>query len=312
MALIGSGKGYSKKDINFFEEYTAAARKTARYLAYFIFAALVVIAIFVIWWFIAFLQNNAIKKDIQAMEARIASEEFKDVEKEATNIEADLAKRNQQLYAMSSMRQAVDTKTSAGTNVMQLLIENLPSEVYIAKYELTGDVFTIEGYAFTDYAALELVNMVQDDQNIFNSDRPTMIEMERVNDKNVLNDDGTIRNRINCFYKFVITGNLTNKVTVGVSSYANLDSGVIALDAVRTYTYDYNDTYVNDNILEFEYNGVVYTLTSVQVNGVEVSAEQFAEIQANAKHVISNLTDNVDVTYYYTVAVAATEEGGEA
>ena len=310
MALIGSGKGYSKKDINFFEEYTAAARRTARYLAYFIFAALVVIAIFVIWWFIAFLQNNAIKKDIQAMEDRIASEEFKDVEKEATNIEADLAKRNQQLYAMSSMRQAVDTKTSAGTAELQLLINNIPSEAYIDNYELTGDVFKIEGYAFTDKAALELVNMVQNEQSIFNSDRPTMIEMNRVNDVKVVKDDGTIE-LINCYYKFAITGNLTNKVNVAVSSYANLDTGVIALDAIRTYTYEYNDTYVNDNVLTFEYNGVTYSLSSVLVDGVEVSPEQFAEIQANSKHVLSNVTNNINVTYYYTVAVAA-EEGGEA
>lgn len=309
MALIGSGKGYSKKDINFFEEYTAAARRTARYLAYFIFAALVVIAIFVIWWFIAFLQNNAIKNDIQAMEARIASDEFKDVEREATNIEADLAKRNQQLYAMSSMRKAVDTKTSASTNSMQLLLDNIPSEAYVHQYELSGDVFKIEGYAFTDKAALELVNMVQSDQTIFNTDRPTMIEMNRVNDMKVLREDGSVE-LTNCYYKFVITGNLTNKVTVAVSSYANLDSGVIALDAIRTYTYDYNDTYVNDNVLTFQYNGVEYTLTSVVVDGVTVSAEQFAEIQANAKHVISNVTNDINVTYYYTVAVA--DEGGEA
>lgn len=311
MALIGSGKGYSKKDINFFEEYTAAARKTARYLAYFIFAALVVIAIFVIWWFIAFLQNNAIKKDIKAMEDRIASDEFKTVEMDATTKEANLAKKNQQLYAMSCMRQTVDTKTSANTSVLKLLIENIPSEAYIDKYELTGDVFTIEGYAFTDAAALELVNMVQSDQKIFNSDRPTMIEMNRVNEVKVLKEDGSF-DPIDCYYHFIITGNLTNKVTVGVSYYANLDTGVIALDAVRTYTYDYNDTYENDNVTTFEYNGVTYTLTSVVVNGIEVSPEQFAEIQAKGKHVISNVSDNIDVTYYYTVAVAATEEGGEA
>ena len=311
MALIGSGKGYSKKDINFFEEYTAAARRTARYLAYFIFAALVVIAIFVIWWVIAFIQNNAIKKDIQALNDRINSEEFAEVEQKATQLEAELAKKNQQLYAISVMRNTVDTKTTANSALLDLLLENIPKDTYIDRYELNGDTFTIEGTSFTYYGAENMVAMLQDKEDVFNSDRPTTISINRVNDVNVQHNDGTV-DPIDCYYEFKVVGHLTNNVNVSISSYANTSEGVVALGAIQNMEYKYGESYSNNGITSITYNGVDYSLTSIKVNGHEVGGEVLAEILATGTHNITNLTDNTSITYYYSVAVAATSEGGEA
>ena len=310
MALLGSSKGVSKKDINFFEEYTAAARKTARYLAYFIFAALVVIAIFVIWWFIAFLQNNAIKKDITAMQERIASDEFKDVEVLAAQYEADLAKKNEQLYAMSSMRNYVDTTLVANPVILDLLLENIPSDAYIDAYSLNGNQFTITGYSFTDYSAVNLVAMLQDEANVFSTTIPTRISLNRVNDVSVINPDGTY-DYIDCYYTFTIIGNLTSKINVSISSYANLDGQVVALGGIQNSQYEFGSDFENKDFTTITYNGVNYTLTSIQVDGYEVNGEVLSEIMATGTHVIKNLTQNVEVSYYYTVAVESTE-GGEA
>lgn len=310
MALLGSSKGVSKKDINFFEEYTAAARRTARYLAYFIFAALVVIAIFVIWWFIAFLQNNAIKKDITAMQDRIASDEFKDVEVLAAQYEADLAKKNEQLYAISSMRNTIDTTLVANPAILDLLIENIPSDAYVDSYTLNGNQFTITGFAFTDYSAVNLVAMLQDEANVFNTKVPTKINLNRVDDVSVLNPDGTY-DYINCYYSFTITGNLTTRVNVSISSYANVNGQVVALGGIQNNQYEFGDDFENKDFTTITYNGVNYSLTSIQVDGSEVSGEVLSEINATGTHVIKNLTQNVEVTYYYAVAVESTE-GGEA
>lgn len=313
MALLGSGKGYSKKDINFFEEYTAAARKTARYLAYFIFAALVVIAIFVVWWLLEFISNNGIKKDISAMQARIEGDEFKDVEMNAATLESDLTKKNQQLYAMSCMRNSVDTTTVASSKLSDLLIKNIPTDTYISAYEITGDQFVIEGTSFTDYGAVNLVALLQDEENIFNTRIPTRIELSRENDVEVEAADGTFI-LIDVYYNFKITGSLTNNVNVSVSSYANVNDEVVALGAIQNYKFTYGETYENADALSTSYNGVEYTLTSIEVDGYQVSPEVLAEIMATGKHKIPNLTQNTEVTYYYSVAVAATdaEAGGEA
>ncbi|MCQ2532175.1 MAG: PilN domain-containing protein [Saccharofermentans sp.] len=308
MALLGSSKGISKKDINFFEEYTAAAKKTARYLAYFIFAALVVIAIFVVWWFIAFLQNNAIKKDITAMEERLASEEFKDVEILAAQYEADLTNKNQQLYAMSSMRNFVDRKTYANPALLDLLMDSIPTDAYIQAYELNGDKFTIQGQSFTDYSASNLVAIFQDEQNVFNSSIPTTIDVNRVNGVMVINPDGTV-DPIDCYYDFKIVGSLTNTVNVSISSYANINGEIIALGGVVNKQYSYGDSYINDEVNTFTYNGTEYTLTGIRVNSADLAPDALSEIMSTGTHRIKNLTGDVSVTYYYSVVVAAEEEG---
>ena len=41
MTLFGSKKGYSKKDINFFESFTASARKQTQVLAAVVFIGII-------------------------------------------------------------------------------------------------------------------------------------------------------------------------------------------------------------------------------------------------------------------------------
>lgn len=315
MAMIGSGKGFTKKDINFFEEYTAAARRTARYLVYFIFAALVVIAVFVIWWLISFLQNNQIKKEISALQTKIESDDYKNAEIIAAKYEVDLANRNNQLYAMSMLRNQVDTTNVAETVLLDLLLDNITSDTYIQSYELSGDSFVIEGQTFSYYAAVNIVELLESSENIFNSDRPVMMSLERVNEMEVVDDSTGAIDLINCFYSFRIEGSLTNNVTVTVSSCANVDAGVVPLGAPQTYTFAYNDhdnPYVAENVTTLEYNGVTYSLTGVVVDHVALQGDELGQVLTTGTHTISNITSNIEVTYYYSVAVAATAEGGEA
>ena len=45
MASFGSTKGYGKKDINFFEEFTASARKQTQVLAVVVFVGVIAIGL---------------------------------------------------------------------------------------------------------------------------------------------------------------------------------------------------------------------------------------------------------------------------
>ena len=67
MANIGPGKGYAKKDLNFFAQFTAKARQQARALAIVVLVALVVVGIFVIWTLIALVKNLTVSSKVNEL-----------------------------------------------------------------------------------------------------------------------------------------------------------------------------------------------------------------------------------------------------
>ena len=309
MASFGSTKGYGKKDINFFAQFTESARKQARMLLYVILFAVIIFGVFFVWLVFDIIKNGVVKAEIKKLNDELASPEYANLEIEYKNLQQTLNERNQYFYALTEMRREVDEISVADTDLATYLGESIPNDSYIDSYSISGNEMQIVGYTFDYYSALELVNMMQNNDVFVNLNA----QIEHVNEPAqgaVSTEDDTI-NTIDVYYKFTISGNLTLDTYISVSRFVLDDTGAIApLSGVETVKYEYGDAYSVDGINSYESNGVTYYLSYILVDGVRVDDDQYAAISAN--NAVSGIAvQNTEIELYYTAAAPVVEEGAE-
>ncbi|MCR5529015.1 MAG: PilN domain-containing protein [Saccharofermentans sp.] len=306
MANFGSAKGYSKKDLNFFAQFTAKARKQARVLAVVVLAALIVVGFFVLWTAWALFNNLRVKGQVDDLTIELQDPKYANLDIEAKNLEQEIIARNQYFYTISEMRRIVDETPSATTDLANLIGENIPNTTYISKYEITGTEMTIEGYTFNYYEASNITNMLQA-SDVFSD---LNLTVEHVNRAENDPEDGSLLT-INTYYSFIITGDLTVDSYISVSKVIDSELGVTAVGGVTTTPYATGSTYEIPDIGTLEVNGVSYQLSNVLVDGVAVTPDELSAIIAN-NSISGRAAGNMSIELHYTVvATDEAAEGGE-
>lgn len=301
MALMGSNRGIVKNDINFFAAFTASARKQAQALALVSIVALVCVGIA-----LAFLAGQAftyfrLSSEVKSLNDELSKPEYQELDAQARDLQAEVTRKTQYLYTLSSMRKTVDEVTPASVALVELLGESVPNDVIITAYDFTGSDGKIVGYAYSYYSALNMINSMQD-SDVFSSPD---IKIERI----------TIDNGAEIFvegvpyqesvYAFTVEGSLTVDIYASLEKY--LDDGVTitALSGIETQTVRPGEAYQFDGVASYN----EYTLIRVKINGTEVSAEELASFLASDS--ITGISQrNVTIECYY--GVPAVEEGSEA
>ncbi len=306
MANLGSAKGYAKKDLNFFAQFTAKARKQARVLAIVVLAALIVVGFFVLWTGWALFNNLRVKGQVDDLTTELQDPKYANLDIEAKNLEQEVIARNQYFYTISEMRRFVDETPSATTDLANLIGENIPNTTYIAKYEITGTEMTIEGYTFNYYEASNISNMLQASDVFSDLD----VVVEHVNRATEDPEDGSLIT-INTYYSFIITGDLTVDSYISVSKVIDSELGITAVGGVTTTAYATGSTYEIPDIGTLEVNGVSYQLSNVLVDGVAVTPDELSAIVAN-NSISGRAAGNLNIELHYTAVVTdEAAEGGE-
>lgn len=306
MANLGSAKGYAKKDLNFFAQFTAKARKQARVLAIVVLAALIVVGFFVLWTGWALFNNLRVKGQVDDLTTELQDPKYANLDIEAKNLEQEIIARNQYFYTISEMRRFVDETPSATTDLANLIGENIPNTTYIAKYEITGTEMTIEGYTFNYYEASNISNMLQA-SDVFSD---LNVVVEHVNRATEDPEDGSLLT-INTYYSFIITGDLTVDSYISVSKVIDSELGITAVGGVTTTAYATGSTYEIPDIGTLEVNGVSYQLSNVLVDGVAVTPDELNAIVAN-NSISGRASGNLNIELHYTAVVTdEAAEGGE-
>jgi len=308
MALIGSRKDIAKNDMNFFAAFTESARKTAQILLTAILIGLIFVGAFVIWWLYWIFSNMGVKSDIKDLQEQLADPVYADLEIEAQDLQNEINERNQYYYALTEMRRVVDEKTPADTALCDLLGESIPNDSYVSQYELTGSQFTIEGFSFTYYGALNMVSILQN-SDVFYTPLDVAIEKVNLNDVSAGATEEMMTNPLDSYYAYNITGNITSSAYISVAQYVNIDGQIISVNGIETTEYTIGSTYEYDGISSIEYNGVVYTLSSVEINDGAVDADTLNSIITTDK--VSGIANgDAKISFIYQVTDTATEEGG--
>lgn len=297
----------AKQDMNFFREFTANAARAARMLGYAMFLGILVVLIVV--GLIGFLavRNFMKQQEIDAINVELQSPEYAGLEEKAKMLQEELRQKNNYYYALTQMRTSVDRTAVVPLEIPGILAKSIPSDSYVTDYKIDGSTMLMNGYSFTYYSPVDMVNMLNASK-VFTS-RPD-ITISRLDSTQIGNgtdfyniDTGDFLT-MNNYYSFKIEGTLLSKVYVSIGRF--LSGQVISsISGVETKEYaagsEYNYT---EGIDTYTTGGVTYNLIRITINGIDVDADSLARVKST--HSLSGTAKaNAEINLYYEVAPAA-------
>lgn len=313
MANNANKKIIVKKDMNFFAEFTASAAKAARLLTYAILFGAAVVGVILIFIVIGIVRNAVIRGQIADLEAQLASPEYANLETQAAALAETLKNKNNYFYALSQMRKTVDETPAVPMELPDVIESDIPSDSYLIQYDITGTSLLMEGYSFSYYSPVDMVNMLNE-SDVFKAKPVITISRVSATDIGTAEEffpENNIVNGINNYYNFQIAGTLVSDVFVTIERFATADT-VSSIGGIQIDKYDVGTTFTYDDIGTYEAGGVSYTLSSVTVNGVAVDDESLNNILA-AGAISGVANENVDIALYYTpVEEAGSDAAAEA
>lgn len=299
MANLNLKKDFAKGDINFFAEFTANAQRMARILGYAIIAVVILAACIICYVAYLIIGNLVIQANIDSMNKKLQSEDYINLDSEATSLQQMLQDRNTYYFTLTSLKSDADSAYVCDITAIRTLEQSIPSDTTISLYTMENGMFTIEGLSFSYYSPTEMVNILQQSE-LFND---LDITIERNDPSEDATPDSYVLNTIPVYYRFTITGNLIGDYTVSCTSYVDAD----ICGGVSTHAVVSGDSDVIDVPAQIEYNGVVNDLTSVLVDGVAVTADELTQIIDSQTMTITP-TGNMEIVFNYTAPAATTEE----
>jgi hypothetical protein len=313
MANNANKKIIVKKDMNFFAEFTASAAKAARLLTYAILFGAAVVGVILIFIVIGIVRNAVIRSQIADLEAKLASPEYANLETEAAALAETLKNKNNYFYALSQMRKTVDETPAVPMELPDVIENDIPSDSYLIQYDITGTSLLMEGYSFSYYSPVDMVNMLNE-SDVFKAKPIITISRVSATDIGTAEEffpEDNVVNGINNYYNFQIAGTLVSDVFVTIERFATADT-VSSIGGIQIDKYDVGTTFTYTDIGTYEAGGVSYTLSSVTVNGVAIDDESLSNILA-AGAISGVANENVDIALYYTpVEEAGSDAAAEA
>ena len=296
----------AKTDMNFFREFTANAARAARMLGYAMALGILVVII-VLGLIGAFAVRNFMKQqEIDQINAELAGPEYAGLEEKARQLQEELKAKNNYYYALTTMRTNVDRTATVPLEIPGILAKSIPSDSYVTDYQIDGSTMKMNGYSFTYYSPVDMVNMLQASK-VFTS-RP-IITVKRIDSTEIAKAEEfyNIKNgdviALNNYYSFKIDGTLVSKVYISIGRFLN-GATLSSLTGVETTEYTAGAEYsYTEGIDTFTAGGVTYNLVKITVNGTDVDAESLANIRA--AHALSGTAKaNAEINLYYEVAAA--------
>ena len=299
-----SKKIMAKKDVNFFAEFTANAAKAARMLGYGVAVGVLVVFVVVALIVAFFIRNSIIKGQIRDLQNLLASPDYASLEQDAQLLTEQLNEMTRYYYALTQMRKTVDQINPAPTDLPDVIAKCIPSDSYISNYSISSSRLDMDGYTFTYYSPVDMVNMLND-KDVFAA-RPT-ISTSRVDKVSEDTVDSIIKGEtidaINNYYSFSISGVLVSNVHISVSRFQDGVESMTTMGGIETMDVRAGDSYTIDGIATFSYAGTNYSLTRIFVDGVQVEEGSFNYIVQNNQFTDVASGDHEIKLYYAPAAV---------
>ena len=296
----------AKKDMNFFREFTANAARAARMLGYAMVGGILVV--FIVLGLIGYLavRNFMKQQDIDAITAELAGPDYAGLEEKAKQLQEELNQKNNYYFALTTMRTTVDRVATVPMEIPGILAKSIPSDTYITDYAIDGSSIKYNGYSFTYYSPVDMVNMLNT-AKVFTS-RP-LFNVARVDGTTIGGPEVFYNSKtgdvlpLNNYYSFSIDGTLISKVYISIGRYLN-GTTVKSLSGVETTEYNAGAEYnFTEGIDTYVSGGVTYNLVRVTVDGTDITPDNLANIKA--AHAFSGTAKaNTEINLYYEVAQA--------
>ena len=288
----------SKRDMNFFSEFSASAGQAGSYIS---LSLLILLAFIVVGggiYAVVFFQTSAINSNIAALNTKMQSESYQADLAKYSDINNSMAGLNQQYYAVSSLLAKVANTDKVETTNMDTLYSNIPKDITITSYVYKQGKITLTGTAKSYYTPLDMIANFSK-AKLFSYVQITDISQLELSSAGLTAEELNLENK----YSFTIEGSLKTKYEVLISRF--VDNTVSQpLTAVGSQTLDVGEQYTESGVNTFtSQDGSIYTLIRISLNNTIVSDQDFAKIQ-QSDSISGIVSSSVDIKLFYTLTSA--------
>lgn len=285
----------SKRDMNFFSEFTGSSGQANTFLPYVLLTLLGLIVVCgAVFGFLS-LQTAAVNSQIDKLNAEINSENNQGKLKEYTDTYNSMSDYNLQYYDLSSLLSTVKNTTKVDSTVMDAVYKNLPSDIFITGFTYEGGKVQLVGNSSTYFSPLSFLASLRTVSLFTNVEISSIQELD-FSTSALTPEELAVSNK----FSFDITGYLKETYPVITSRLID-DTTSTPLTAVDSQTKNLGEKYEIKGINTYTSdNGAVYTLSRILVNNVALTDVQLAAVkEADSLSGITNAA--TDIKIYYVV-----------
>lgn len=286
----------SKKDMNFFSEFSSSSKQVGSYLSLIL---IVFLGLFVIGgaiYGVVFLQTSEIRNNINKLNEKMQSESYQSELARYTEIQISMSELNQQYYDISSLFVKVSNLDKVGTKYMDTIYSNLPLDTVITQITYADDTITLTGKADSYYSPLDMISNFTK-AKLFSYVEITKLKQADISQISVEELPFTKK------YDFEVKGSLKSSYSVLISRLVD-DSEATPLTAISSQKLDVGTQYSESGINTYTLaDGTVYTLSRVMINNAVIAdAQKTAILQSDT--ITGLVTSAVDIKLFYMLSSA--------
>jgi|GEM_PF-2499951 hypothetical protein len=306
MSLAKSKNDFSKRDMNFFSEFSSAASQNfSSAFPFFLLVALSILVITIVIWIVCNFSIMKKNNEKNQLLKDMADPAYQDQLNNKDKIQAEVEELQEYYYVLSSLESRLGTVATSDVDTMKSVVNSLPNDTILTYYDDAEGVVEIHGTSLNPQSPQNYMHLLEQTGK-FSFTQAKILPFDPV--KNGYNKDnimfGTMKYEFE--FKCTIQGHFM------FSRTKFLDGKNPQPITEKQYSQaDLNEVKPIEGIAKVEVNGTTYELSNVKINSVAISAQALEE--AKRTDILNvTVTSNTDVELYYSVPKAAAKDGGKS
>lgn len=307
MSFAKSRNDFSKKDMNFFSEFSSgAAQQMSSAFPIFLLTAVAILAITFVFFIVCRLQIKSKQDKIDDIRAEMASAEYQARLAAKDQSQAEVEKLQQYYYVLTTLDSKVGGKSVSSVETLTTVVSCLPDDAILTHYDDVNGIVDIQGTTMYRESAMNFGKLLSD------KDMFSFVEQEvAVFDPIEIGYDKDTLMYGECEYSFHFKCTLKGHFTL---SWASFIDGTVPtpLTSLRSQSFNSGSDYKLPDIAKITENGVEYKLTNIKINGTAIDKAKLDEAIATGE-LTGKISSNMNIELMYTAAGASqSSEGGES
>lgn len=302
MSFAKSKNDFSKKDMNFFSEFSSAtSQQISSAFPFFLLATVAILVVTLLVWIICGIQVMNKQNKINDLRNQMADPKYQARLADKDKSQAEVEDLRNYLYVLTSLDSKVSGKSVAYVETLKAVRECMTDDMFLTGYRDTAGTVEIKGQTVRRESALNFLNLLKE-RDLFSFVVDTIEPFDPA-------ELGYSRENLmfgNMGYSFTFTCTLRGHYTLSWASFIDGKTPT-PLSELSTYSYGIGSTFQLQDIAKKNVDGVDYKLVNVKVNGKALSKEEVESIIA-ANEYSGKMSGNTTVDFLYT----AVENGGES
>lgn len=305
MSFAKSKNDFSKKDMNFFSEFSSgASQQITSAFPIFLLLAVLILGITAIIFIVCAVQVNDKQGKIDDIRAEMASEEYQQRLNRKDKSQIEVEDLRQTHYVLSSLDAKVSDRSVSSVENLEKCKNALPADAVMTSYHDSKGTIEIVGVTLTCDSAFNYGKKL-DETDLFSFTEQSISIFDPI--ENGYDKESLMFGMLQ--YDFTYKCTLNGHYTL---SYASFVDGTTPapLTQLETLALKSGEEYNIGSIVNKNVDGVNYQLTNIKINDTAIDANKLAEYTSSDSF-YGRIGSNMDVKFMYT-AIDDTTDGGES